>query len=73
MGKDTRTKKLEAWAWDWMINRGQPWLWHSQLVKEALTRGARQEDIDRLLDKLNKEGKIYYIRAFGSGCIGLRV
>jgi len=70
--KLTRAKKLEEWIWEWMINRKYPYFWHSQLTREALGRGARVSDVDRYLDQARKEGRIYWIKAFGRGCIGIK-
>jgi hypothetical protein len=73
VSKLKRTAKVEEWIEGWIERREYPWFWHITVVRAAeRDLGVRQSDVDRVLDRLKKTGRIYPNPLFKRGMFGIR-
>lgn len=59
MSRKKRDKKASGWIETWLESREPPWFWHSQAVAAGQELGLRKSDVDKVLDRLEKTGRLY--------------
>jgi hypothetical protein len=73
MSKDKRTQKASSFLDRWLASRKQPYFNRSYVVAAGQEIGLRPADVDRVLDRLKKAGRIYeWERGLGRGGLVIR-